>query len=116
MTVAATAANRRPGSRQASSPLVTRESVRAAHAEAAPWPYGELDVAQLRAGGWRPTPIHDVVLKVHQRCNLACDYCYVYTQVDQSWRDRPAVMPDDVLSAAIAGLARHVVQNGLKDV
>ena len=29
------------------------------------------------------------LLKVHSRCNLACDYCYVYQHADQSWRTRP---------------------------
>ena len=64
--------------------MTVAADVRAAHRTAAPWPYTELDVARLRTRGWRPTPVHDVVLKVHQRCNLACDYCYVYTQADQS--------------------------------
>jgi uncharacterized protein len=84
------------------------ETVRAAQRRAAHWPYEQLDIAALRRRGWLPTPIRDVVLKVHQRCNLACDYCYVYTHADQSWRDRPAVMPDDVWRAAISGLRRHV--------
>ncbi|UWZ47093.1 FxsB family radical SAM/SPASM domain protein [Dactylosporangium matsuzakiense] len=37
------------------------------------------------------------VLKLAGRCDLACDYCYVYTMADRRWRDRPALM-----SAAIA--------------
>jgi uncharacterized protein len=82
----------------------------------AAWPYTGLDIDQLRSDGWRPTPIRDLILKVHQRCNLACDYCYVYTQVDQSWRDRPAVMPDDVWRAAIAALSRHAEKHRLKEV
>src|SRR4051812_31391185 len=38
---------------------------------AAPWPYAELDVAAARAAGHRPVPFRELVLKVHQRCNLA---------------------------------------------
>jgi uncharacterized protein len=83
---------------------------------AALWPYAELDVAGLRSQGWRPTPFRELVLKVHQRCNLACDYCYVYTQADQSWRDRPAAMPEDVWRAAVAALARHVRRHELTNV
>lgn len=74
---------------------------------AAPWPDESLDVAALRAGGWTPTPFRDVVLKVHQRCNLACDYCYVYTMADQSWRGRPALMAREFWLATAARMAEH---------
>lgn len=33
------------------------------------------------------------VLKLHDRCDLACEYCYVYEHADQSRRSHPAVMP-----------------------
>jgi uncharacterized protein len=78
-------------------------AVREVHRRAAPWPYAGLSIPQ----GWRPTPIREVVLKVHQRCNLACDYCYVYTKADQTWRDRPAVMSPETRRQAIAMLARQ---------
>jgi uncharacterized protein len=74
---------------------------------AAPWPDELLDVAALRATGWQPTPFRDVVVKVHQRCNLACDYCYVYTMADQSWRERPRVMTRTTWLAAAARMAEH---------
>ena len=70
----------------------------------------------LLAAGWRPTPAHDLVLKVHQRCNLACDYCYVYEHADQSWRGRPAVMPEAVWRAAAAALGRHARRHDLRSV
>ena len=74
---------------------------------AAPWPFDSLDVLALRDSGWRPTPIRDVVVKVHQRCNLACDYCYVYTMADQSWRDRPRLMSHGIWRATAARMAEH---------
>ena len=37
-------------------------------------------------------PFQQFIVKLHSRCNLSCDYCYVYHHVDQSWRDRPPVM------------------------
>jgi uncharacterized protein len=91
-------------------------ALRAAQRLRAPWPYAELDVARLRAGGWRPTPVNDVVFKIHQRCNLACSYCYVYNHVDQSWRDRPAMMTPEVFTAAVRRLATHVRRHGLTSV
>jgi len=82
----------------------------------ATWPYAGLDVASLLAEGWRRTPFHEVIVKVHQRCNLACSYCYVYQHADQSWRDRPAVMPDTVLAAVARRLGDHVRQHDLRRI
>jgi uncharacterized protein len=71
------------------------------------WPHDLLDVAALRRSGWRPTAVREFVLKVHQRCNLACDYCYVYELADHSWRDRPAVMSPQVWLAAAERIGAH---------
>jgi uncharacterized protein len=95
---------------------VERDAVLARHRHQAPWPYAELDVADIRAGGQPPTPVRELVLKIHQRCNLACDYCYVYTQADQSWRDRPAAMSDEIWQAALGRLSRHVRRHKLNRV
>ncbi|GAA0813896.1 FxsB family cyclophane-forming radical SAM/SPASM peptide maturase [Spirilliplanes yamanashiensis] len=78
------------------------------------WPDRTLDVPALLAAGWRPTPFRDVVLKVHQRCNLACDYCYVYTMADQSWRDRPLVMEPATWRAAAGRMAEHAAAHDLR--
>ena len=99
------------GRRLYREPVDARSSVATVHAaqrRSAPWPYADLDIT-----GHRLRPVHDVVLKVHQRCNLACDYCYVYEQADQSWRRRPATMPADVWQATLAGLARHARRHDL---
>ena len=99
---------RRRGANAEGESLSAAEAVHVAQRAAAPWPYAELNVARLRADGWRPVAIREVVLKVHQRCNLACDYCYVYTQADQSWRQRPAAMPDEIWRAAVERIGSHV--------
>jgi uncharacterized protein len=57
--------------------------------------------------GRPPAPFRHVLLKLHSRCNLSCDYCYVYEHVDQSWRRQPPVMPAAVIDAAAARLADH---------
>ncbi|MEU4421061.1 FxsB family cyclophane-forming radical SAM/SPASM peptide maturase [Actinoplanes sp. NPDC024001] len=95
---------------------MTSDTVRAAQRAAAPWPYATLDVAALRAAGWQPTALREVVLKVHQRCNLACDYCYVYELADQSWKTRPAAMPDQVWRLALDRLAEHARRHELRSV
>nr|WP_221382474.1 FxsB family cyclophane-forming radical SAM/SPASM peptide maturase [Actinoplanes polyasparticus] len=53
-------------------------------------------------------PFRQFLLKLHSRCNLACDYCYVYRHADQSWRTRPRVMSEAVISAAARRIAEHV--------
>ena len=80
------------------------------------WPYGQLDVGDLRARGWRPTAFREFVLKVHQRCNLACDYCYVYELADQTWRERPALMSEDTWQAAARRIAEHVERHRLTKI
>lgn len=80
----------------------------------AAWPDQTLDLQALRSSGWRPTPFRDVVLKVHQRCNLACDYCYVYTMADQSWRDRPLVMERKTWQATAERMAEHAAAHRLE--
>ncbi|MET0415969.1 MAG: FxsB family cyclophane-forming radical SAM/SPASM peptide maturase [Actinoplanes sp.] len=47
------------------------------------------------------------VLKVHSRCDLACDHCYVYEHADQSWRTRPKIMAPDTVTAAAQRIAEH---------
>jgi uncharacterized protein len=94
-------------------PAAARPPVLPIVSAAPKWPHRLLDVAALRADGWRPTPFRDVVLKVHQRCNLACDYCYVYEMADQSWRSRPAVMDEPVWQAAARRMAEHARAHAL---
>ena len=80
------------------------------------WPHQLLDVGALLSQGWRPSPFVEFVFKVHQRCNLACDYCYVYELADQSWRDRPAAMSPVVWRAAVKRIAEHVQAHDLTSV
>jgi uncharacterized protein len=68
------------------------------------------------ASGWRPTAFREFVLKIHQRCNLACDYCYVYELADQTWRERPALMSPAVWRAAASRIAQHVEKHNLSKV
>ena len=79
------------------------------------WP-ATLDVGALLAEGWRPYPFREFVLKVHSRCNLACDYCYMYEMPDQSWRFRPRRMSREVIEQTAARIAEHVHAHGLDAV
>ncbi|WP_433617244.1 FxsB family cyclophane-forming radical SAM/SPASM peptide maturase [Dactylosporangium sp. CA-139114] len=56
------------------------------------------------------------MLKIHSRCNLACDHCYVYEHADQTWRDRPAVMSAETVQAAADRIAEHAARHALPQV
>ena len=64
----------------------------------------------------RPWPISQYVLKVHSRCDLACDHCYVYEHADQSWRGRPRTMSLATVRAAAARIAEHAEAHRLSRV
>lgn len=85
-------------------------------ASPAPWPLDLLDPDALRRAGLRPVPFRQFVLKLHGTCNLACDYCYLYTFADRGWRDRPARMSAAVLNRAAERIAEHAAAHRLPRV
>lgn len=56
------------------------------------------------------------ILKVVSRCNLNCDYCYVYHKGDQSWRLRPTIMSDEVFRSTVQRIRRHCLHSGQSSV
>jgi len=55
-------------------------------------------------------PLHWVILKVVQRCNLDCSYCYVYNRGDESWKERPPFISESVTAA----LGRRIAEQCAK--
>ena len=70
------------------------------------WPL-TLDVPSLLASGWSPVPFREFVVKIHSRCDLACDYCYMYEKADQSWRGRPRRMSTEIAEFAAMRIGEH---------
>ncbi|MGW4234865.1 radical SAM/SPASM protein FxsBH, inactivated beta-hydroxylase extension form [Streptomyces sp. NPDC004980] len=58
-------------------------------------------------------PFREIVLKVHSRCDLACDHCYIYEHADQSWLTRPRTISDEAISWAARRLAEHASAHAL---
>src|SRR5487761_1032814 len=79
------------------------------------WPF-TLDIAELMAVGWRPIPFREFVVKVHSRCDLACDYCYMYEMADQSWRDRPRRMSTEIAHRTAMRIGEHVRSHQIPSV
>src|SRR5215469_8097377 len=64
----------------------------------------------------RVLPFRQFVLKVHSRCDLACDHCYVYEHADQSWRGRPTVISPGTVAKAGERIAEHASAHRLSHV
>jgi uncharacterized protein len=79
------------------------------------WP-ATLDVDALLATGWTPRPFCQFLLKLHSRCNLSCDYCYIYTMADQTWRNRPHVMSPAIVAVVARRIAEHARAHSLDTV
>ncbi|UUN26044.1 radical SAM/SPASM protein FxsBH, inactivated beta-hydroxylase extension form [Streptomyces sp. FIT100] len=61
-------------------------------------------------------PFREIVIKVHSRCDLACDHCYVYEHADQSWRTRPKAISDEAILQTARRLAEHARNHALPSV
>lgn len=61
----------------------------------------------------RPT-ILCFLLKVASRCNLACDYCYMYKHADQSWRHQPHMFSSETCSAVVARIGDYASSRQLR--
>ncbi|MFF7244789.1 FxsB family cyclophane-forming radical SAM/SPASM peptide maturase [Embleya sp. NPDC008237] len=61
----------------------------------------------------QPPPFRQFVVKLHSRCNLACDHCYVYEARDTSWRSRPRAMSAPIMRRLAERIARHADRHEL---
>lgn len=48
-----------------------------------------------------------VMVKVAERCNINCSYCYMYQGADQGWRRRPKFLSDENLDLLASRMERH---------
>src|SRR6478609_8550644 len=79
------------------------------------WPY-TLDPQGLLAEGWSPVPFREFVVKIHSRCNLACDYCYMYEMADQSWRAQPGTMSVETVESTCRSISEHIATHAIPAV
>ncbi|MDR6980460.1 uncharacterized protein J2X68_007200 [Streptomyces sp. 3330] len=61
-------------------------------------------------------PFRSFILKVANRCNIDCDYCYVFNSADQAWRHLPARMSMAVAQAAGRRIGEHAAAHDLREV
>jgi uncharacterized protein len=79
------------------------------------WP-SSLDVDALLDTGWQPLPFREFIVKVHSRCDLSCDYCYMYEMADQSWRDQPRAMSPEIAELTAQRIGEHARAHNLPSV
>jgi uncharacterized protein len=60
--------------------------------------------------------ISQYVLKVHSRCDLSCDHCYVYQHADQSWRFKPRILAEATARQVATRIAEHANIHQLDEV
>ena len=63
-----------------------------------------------------PAVFRQFVLKLHSRCDLACDHCYVYEHADTSWRRKPRTVSADTLRQTARRIAEHAFAHRLPEV
>jgi len=57
--------------------------------------------------------INAIVVKIASRCNLNCDYCYMYQHVDQSYKKQPRFMSEDNVLDLAKQIRAYTEQSGL---
>ncbi|MEW2167213.1 radical SAM/SPASM protein FxsB, inactivated metallohydrolase extension form [Streptomyces sp. NPDC007084] len=60
--------------------------------------------------------LQQLVLKIHSRCDLACDHCYVYEHADQSWKSRPTLISEETLGKVARRFADYAREEKLSSV
>jgi uncharacterized protein len=61
-------------------------------------------------------PMRMFICKIASRCNLDCDYCYVYRHIDQSWRQQPIRMSLETAAQLGWRIREHACAHGLTAV
>ncbi|MFI6774245.1 radical SAM protein [Nocardia sp. NPDC050412] len=62
-----------------------------------------------------PTTLSAVV-KIAERCNINCSYCYVFNAGDETYRERPKIMGQDVIEATAQFLLDGCVSLGISNL
>src|SRR5260221_10491935 len=58
----------------------------------------------------------EVVVKVSERCNIACDYCYMFYKGNDDYTRHPTYIPEESVEALAKFLVDSVKVHGSKHV
>jgi uncharacterized protein len=51
-----------------------------------------------------------LIIKMSERCNLNCLYCYMYNHVDKTYLDRPTFMSDEIFEHVVSRIAEYLAE------
>jgi uncharacterized protein len=57
-----------------------------------------------------------IVIKVSNRCNLACDYCYMFEKADQSWRKKPKLISKKTIRRLALRISAYMREHELAEL
>lgn len=60
--------------------------------------------------------INTFFLRVSARCNLECDYCYVFKHRDLSWKNYPSIISDENINIFCKRIKEYVFGKSLEDI
>ena|GEM_PF-3639754 len=55
----------------------------------------------------------ELILKVSGRCNLNCDYCYVFNKGDKSYMREPVRMSEELIKPVVMRINEHCQNNNI---
>ena len=58
--------------------------------------------------------IRGLVLKVASRCNLNCEYCYMYNLGDMTYKSQPKIMNNDIVESILTRVSTYLTLSGSK--
>ncbi|MEA5417690.1 FxsB family cyclophane-forming radical SAM/SPASM peptide maturase [Spirulina sp. CCNP1310] len=61
------------------------------------------------------TPLRSLVCKVISRCNINCDYCYMYHGNDQSWQQQPLKMAEETIKQLGKRINEHTQNHQISE-
>lgn len=61
------------------------------------------------------TPLHSLVCKIVSRCNINCDYCYMYNHSDQSWQQQPLKMSEETIKQLGKRINEHTQKHQISE-
>lgn len=78
--------------------------------------FKKLEESDRKNAPANPVLIRTFILKVASRCNLNCNYCYVYNKGDDTYLRQPQRMSDQVAAAVIDRVRNYCLSNHLNQV
>ena len=75
-----------------------------------------LDVFHNTESACPGVPFYTFLCKIASRCNLDCDYCYMYHLADQSWKKQPKRMSPLGIRQTAKRIREHVEAHSLPEI